>query len=337
MVNVNTINPTQVIPTGNNPQVTEQRAATVPVQENSTLAEQDQFQTYTVQKGDTLWDISAKKLGNPTKWPTIFNLNRNQIQNANLIYPQQILRLPIAQHPPANVTPPVEEVVTPHEPVNVTPPVEEVVTPHEPVNVTPPVEEVVTPHEPVNVTPPVEEIISPNKPGQNPPANQQPVQEQPVQPNPGFPNIVPVRGDGSDTVVAPQPNQPYQPIGGTPAPIQPIGSQPQQPGGMPIESKRGMHQAAGIGSLLGSGLAAGMIYKATSKVPTIIATHYASPLALVTENAVAKVVGTGAGYTRAMGLIGKIGGPKVAAGVAIVGAGIVGAGLAAGAYKLFKN
>lgn len=47
--------------------------------------------TYTVKKGDTLWLIAKKYLGDGSKYKDIAKLNN--IKNPNLIYPGQVLRL----------------------------------------------------------------------------------------------------------------------------------------------------------------------------------------------------------------------------------------------------
>lgn len=43
--------------------------------------------TYTVQKGDTLWSVSETLFGDPTFWPKIWSLNRARIENPHFIYP----------------------------------------------------------------------------------------------------------------------------------------------------------------------------------------------------------------------------------------------------------
>jgi hypothetical protein len=47
---------------------------------------------YTIQKGDTLWDLSQKFLSNPWYWPKIWSLNPS-IENPHWIYPGNKLRI----------------------------------------------------------------------------------------------------------------------------------------------------------------------------------------------------------------------------------------------------
>ena len=48
---------------------------------------------YIIERGDTLWDLSAKFLGNPFLWPQIWDQNR-YITDAHWIYPGDPLILP---------------------------------------------------------------------------------------------------------------------------------------------------------------------------------------------------------------------------------------------------
>ncbi len=54
-------------------------------------------QTYTVVKGDCLWNIAKKFYGNGSKYTVIYNANKSVIGgNPNLIYPGQVLTIPAA-------------------------------------------------------------------------------------------------------------------------------------------------------------------------------------------------------------------------------------------------
>jgi hypothetical protein len=48
---------------------------------------------YTVQRGDTLWDISKLYLTTPWRWPELWGMNLDQIRNPHLIFPGQVLEL----------------------------------------------------------------------------------------------------------------------------------------------------------------------------------------------------------------------------------------------------
>jgi nucleoid-associated protein YgaU len=51
-------------------------------------------QTYTVKKGDTLSHIAQHHYGKAGKWHAIFEANRDQLDNPDLIQPGQVLKLP---------------------------------------------------------------------------------------------------------------------------------------------------------------------------------------------------------------------------------------------------
>ena len=53
--------------------------------------------SYTVQSGDTLSEIAQRQLGRASAWQSIFDANRDQLDDPDLIRPGQVLRLPDIQ------------------------------------------------------------------------------------------------------------------------------------------------------------------------------------------------------------------------------------------------
>ena len=73
------------------------KASVEPQREATTSPAPAAAQTYTVVKGDCLWNIAKKFYGNGSKCTVIYNANRSVIGgNPNLIYPGQVLTIPAA-------------------------------------------------------------------------------------------------------------------------------------------------------------------------------------------------------------------------------------------------
>lgn len=51
-------------------------------------------QTYTVAKGDSLSKIAKHFYGNASRWHRIFDANRDQLDDPDLIKPGQVLKIP---------------------------------------------------------------------------------------------------------------------------------------------------------------------------------------------------------------------------------------------------
>jgi nucleoid-associated protein YgaU len=49
---------------------------------------------YVVQPGDSLSKIAKEELGDASRWPEIFELNKDQIKDPNLIHPGQEFKMP---------------------------------------------------------------------------------------------------------------------------------------------------------------------------------------------------------------------------------------------------
>lgn len=73
------------------------KASVEPQREATTSPAPAAAQTYTVVKGDCLWNIAKKFYGNGSKYSIIYNANKGVIGgNPNLIYPGQVLTIPAA-------------------------------------------------------------------------------------------------------------------------------------------------------------------------------------------------------------------------------------------------
>ena len=97
---INTVNDNMAVaaPTAAAPEPTpepapEAEAATPPPAE-STSADDPDTRTYTVKSGDSLWKIAEEMYGNGSKYPAIFEANKDIMDDPDKIFPGQELKIP---------------------------------------------------------------------------------------------------------------------------------------------------------------------------------------------------------------------------------------------------
>lgn len=62
--------------------------------DDGTAGPSQTMRRYQVVGGDTLYDIAGRLLGNVNRWPEIYNLNKDKIEDPDLIFPGQVLKIP---------------------------------------------------------------------------------------------------------------------------------------------------------------------------------------------------------------------------------------------------
>ncbi len=94
----------------------------------SLLAQDQEYRDYTVERGDTLWDITKEALEDPFLWPKVWNANPD-ISNPDRIYPNQKIKIPlfleqkeITPRAPERIVKPLERPMPEEEPIRIAKP-----------------------------------------------------------------------------------------------------------------------------------------------------------------------------------------------------------------------
>ena len=64
------------------------------LRQEAAAKEKEEARTYVVKSGDSLSKIAAELLGDGSRWPEIFEANKDKIKDPNLIYPGQEFDIP---------------------------------------------------------------------------------------------------------------------------------------------------------------------------------------------------------------------------------------------------
>ena len=83
-------------------EILEDKTAVIENQRNADSA--PELKTYTVVKGDCLWNIAKKYLGDGRRYTEIYELNKDIIKNPNRIYVGQVLKMPNGATAPKTTT-----------------------------------------------------------------------------------------------------------------------------------------------------------------------------------------------------------------------------------------
>ena len=83
-------------------EILEDKTAVIENQRNADSA--PELTTYTVVKGDCLWNIAKKYLGDGRRYTEIYELNKDIIKNPNRIYVGQVLKMPNGATAPKTTT-----------------------------------------------------------------------------------------------------------------------------------------------------------------------------------------------------------------------------------------